>query len=176
MNPTILLRRGEEGELCLGGKQLSPGYWDNPKKTAEVYFQKSFPHLSHTRWYRTGDQVKLNSNGDLEYIGRIDNQVKILGYRVELGEVERVVRSILETELVVAVAWPRDGATAGGIAVFVSGGNEDWKLVVEKCKKELPPYMVPRLIRDIDRLPLNANGKIDRRALEVLLNEEKCHG
>ncbi|MCB1759073.1 MAG: amino acid adenylation domain-containing protein [Gammaproteobacteria bacterium] len=167
---------GKPGELCLGGNQLSPGYWNNEDKTAEVFLQRTFEGRRHERWYRTGDLVKLNINGDIEFVGRIDNQVKILGHRVELGEIERAVRQAAGTELAAAIAWPRMGSTASGVVVFTCGGSDDVNQVMVDCAKTLAPYMVPKIIRKIDTFPMNANGKVDRRELEKQLQNENKNG
>ena len=157
------------GELCLGGNQLSPGYWRNEQKTQEVFFERKYGGLKHSRWYRTGDLAKFNSQGEIEFIGRVDNQVKILGYRVELGEVERIIRQAAGTDLVAAVAWPLEGSGASGIVAFICGASETTEDIIDECKNSLPSYMVPKSVRNMDSFPLNANGKVDRKALQQLL-------
>ena len=163
------------GELCLGGNQLSPGYWRDDEKTAAVFFERVYEGLTNQRWYRSGDLAQINEHGDIEFIGRVDSQVKILGYRVELGEVERVIRQAAETDLAAAVAWPREGSGASGIVAFICGGVEDVNKIIEQCKTALPPYMVPKTLRRMESFPMNANGKVDRRALEKMLEEGKTH-
>lgn len=167
-----LAPQGVAGELHLGGNQLSPGYWREPEKSARAFVDRTYAGKSCSRWYRTGDLAKQNSNGELEFIGRLDSQVKILGYRVELGEIERVVRLVCQSELVAAVAWPRDGASASGVVAFVCGNITDIPATIRECEKSLPPYMVPKVIYPIEEFPLNANGKIDRGQLERKLAEE----
>ncbi len=162
---------GESGELHLGGNQLTPGYWQEPEKSALAFINQAFPEKTSSRWYRTGDLAKQNDEGNLEFIGRVDSQVKILGYRVELGEIERVVRLVCQSELVAAVAWPRVGASASGVVAFVCGTNLDVSTIINACEKSLPPYMVPKMIYSIEQFPLNANGKIDRGQLEQRLAE-----
>lgn len=169
-------RPGEVGELCLGGAQLSPGYWRNPEKTSESFVHASYPGKVNTRWYKTGDLAEENPHGNVEFVGRLDSQVKILGYRVELGEIERVVRQTCETELAAVVAWPRDGATASGVVAFVSGSVIEPQVAIRACQEILPSYMVPKNVIAIEQMPLNANGKIDRGALERMLADEKSNG
>jgi amino acid adenylation domain-containing protein len=163
-----LLRGGELGELCLGGSQVTSGYWNNPLKTTE-----QFVNLAGTNgafWYRTGDLVRQRSDGCLLYAGRIDQQVKVRGYRVELQEVEGVLRSFCGSEQVAAVPWPINNATAEGIVAFVSGVNGmDANGLLASCRKMLPQYMVPQKIHVLEEMPANSNGKIDRQKLTQIL-------
>ena len=107
----------------------------------------------------------------LIYLGRFDSQVKVLGHRVELGEVEAVVRSLCGLAAVVAVAWP-NSSNADGIELFLEAEKLDTELLLKELKKKLPSYMVPRRIRVLTRLPLNLNGKYDRRQLEAILGDD----
>ena len=104
------------------------------------------------------------------YLGRLDNQIKVLGHRVELGEVEAVVRSISRVDAVIAMGWP-GGGKADRIEVFLEADKFDTESLMNELKRKLPTYMVPREIRLLKRFPLNRNGKYDRRALEKILAE-----
>jgi amino acid adenylation domain-containing protein len=166
---------GQPGELCLSGSQVTRGYLNMPERTASQYVR--LPGLGDAIWYRTGDRVIRDPDGCLHYLGRIDLQVQVRGYRVELQEVEHVVRGAAGTEMAVAVPYPvRDGC-AEGIHVFVCGQADDGvrKRILSECGRRLPDYMVPRSVRFRDVLPLNANGKIDRDVLAGSL-EEVGHG
>lgn len=158
---------GESGELCLAGSQVTTGYWNNPKKTAE-----QFVHLGDqdAHWYGTGDLAKQDASGCLFYLGRSDHQVKIRGYRVELQEIEEVVRRASGTAQVVSVPWPVRNGSADGVIVFVSGLESlDQSRVLTHCRGHLPEYMVPKKIYLLGEMPLNGNGKIDRdRLLQTL--------
>jgi amino acid adenylation domain-containing protein len=162
---------GEAGELCLGGDQVAPGYWKSPRQTAERFVQfDGSPH----RWYRTGDVARLADDGNLLFVGRVDHQVKVRGYRVELQEIEHAVRSAVEAEHVVAIAWPMQGGSADGIVAFLYNPRDySEEQVLSHCRGALPDYMVPRRIVSIDYLPLNANGKVDRGQLVHMLMEER---
>ena len=103
------------------------------------------------------------------YLGRFDSEVKVLGHRVELGEVEAVVRNLCGVAGVVAVAWPNSN-NADGIELFLEAKKCDAELLTKQLKAKLPYYMVPRRIRTLPKLPLNPNGKYDRKALEVILS------
>jgi amino acid adenylation domain-containing protein len=163
---------GESGELCLGGSQVTRGYLNDPEKTA-----KSFVRLAHTGdqvWYRTGDLVRQDERGCLFYLGRRDFQVKINGYRVELQEIDLVLREAARSELAVAIPWPLSDGSASGIVAVLSGSDpaQD-KDVIAACEARLPRYMVPNRIYHFPEIPLNVNGKIDRGKITEMLGEWK---
>lgn len=165
----VEVRPGEVGELCLGGDQVAPGYWHNPAQTATRFVRFAD---SGEAWYRTGDLARRREDGCLLFVGRADHQVKVRGYRVELQEIEHAVRNVVEAEHVVAIAWPAQGGSADGIVAFLCNpGDYSEELVMSRCRGTLPDYMVPRRLVAIDRLPLNANGKVDRGQLVHLLEE-----
>jgi len=167
-----LLPQGEVGELALGGPQLSQGYWKDPHKTADRFLNVSDGKASK-RWYRTGDRARLDSEKGLVFLGRLDNQIKILGHRVELGEIEHVVRREAASSDICVIPWPVTDEGAGGVIAFVAGYEGDTKALLERCRNGLPEYMVPKEILTPERLPLNANGKVDRNALRASLEEER---
>jgi amino acid adenylation domain-containing protein len=158
---------GEAGELLLSGPQVVHGYWNDEEATANA-----FVSVGGCPYYRTGDRVRRPSGDEpLRYLGRLDNQVKVLGHRVELGEVEAAIREETGIDAVVAVGWPRSPAGFGGIAAFVADTLVDVVALRERLALRLPSYMVPRELRLLAELPLNANGKWDRGALIRLLDE-----
>jgi amino acid adenylation domain-containing protein len=157
---------GEPGELWVSGPQTVPGYWRNAATTAARFVVRDDLAASTKRFYRTGDRVRRRSSGDYVYLGRVDNQVKVLGFRVELGDVEAALRAAPGVSEAVAVAWPLEqGGAATGLVAFVTGEAIDPAAVLVHVRAALPDYMVPRELRIVNELPLNANGKIDRRAL-----------
>ncbi|MBV8900551.1 MAG: amino acid adenylation domain-containing protein [Verrucomicrobia bacterium] len=159
---------GVPGELCLCGSQVTTGYWNDPARTQEQFVR--LPGAGEDLWYRTGDMVQQSADGCLYYLGRMDHQVKVRGYRVELQEIEAVLRKACGTEQVVAIAWPVENGSADGIVAFVSGaGGFDHDRVLDYCGRVLPGYMVPRKLYLCDEFPLNANGKIDRARLVCIL-------
>jgi amino acid adenylation domain-containing protein len=161
--------RGEEGELLMNGSQLSLGYWKDPDKTAAAFV---IPPGEKSVYYRTGDRVRRPlGNGPLTHLGRIDFQVKILGHRVELGEIEAVVRQTCGLDGVLAVGWPATPSGYGGVEVFVEGEAKDLDGLRSKVASELPDYMVPRRFHFMGRLPRNVNNKFDRKAIIKLLEE-----
>ena len=154
----------EVGELLLSGGQLAPGYWRDPIRTAKAFV--AYPALSPAGpWYRTGDLVAVNANGNIQYHGRIDDQIKIRGHRVELQEVEGVIRDVSGAEVVVALGWPKTPAGADGILVFLTQTPTSKATILAACKHRLPEYMIPQEIHHMSSIPLSTSGKIDRLAL-----------
>jgi amino acid adenylation domain-containing protein len=152
-----------EGELLLSGPQLTPGYWRNEEKTSQAFI--SVPGRKE-RFYRTGDLVKRPRPGEpIIYLGRIDHQIKIFGVRIELGEVEMALREAARTDTAVALGWPVTSSGASGIAAFVSKTSVTPEEIKNRLAKKLPGVMVPRRLEIVDALPLNINGKVDRKAL-----------
>jgi amino acid adenylation domain-containing protein len=158
---------GEKGELLMNGPQMSLGYWRDVGKTSEAFIT---PPGQTEIFYRTGDRVRRPHSGrPLIHLGRIDSQIKVLGHRVELGEIEAVVRKHCGSDAVVAVGWPFTSSGYGGVEVFVEGRAEGNQLV-DAVRSELPEYMVPRRFHFTDKLPRNPNGKLDRKAISKSLD------
>lgn len=154
----------EEGELLLGGDCLAAGYIRQPERTAE-----RFVGIDGARWYRSGDGVCERTDGMLEYLGRLDAQIKIDGYRVEPAEIEAVLcRHAEVAEAVVVAAGPEQGKRLIAHVVPRNPERDDAELVRElaaHCRSVLADYLVPHMIRVRPALPLTASGKIDRRML-----------
>jgi len=158
---------GRDGELLMSGPQLSLGYWQDEEKTRQAFVPLAG---KNGIYYRTGDRVRRPAvNKPLVYLGRLDNQIKVLGHRIELGEVEAAVRQISGLEGVVALGWPTRESHADGIEVFLETDTFDTKALVSQLKGKLPVYMLPRNVLVLRRLPLNTNGKYDRKALQLIL-------
>jgi len=163
---------GESGELCLGGTQVTRGYLNDPEKTARSFVK--LPSSGDKIWYRTGDLVRMDDRGCAYYLGRRDFQVKISGYRVELQEIDLVLREASKTELAVAIPWPLNEGSASGIVGAVSGSDPARDAeIIKACQARLPRYMVPTRLYHFDQLPLNVNGKIDRGKITKMLGEWK---
>jgi amino acid adenylation domain-containing protein len=158
---------GESGELLMTGPQLALGYWKDEEKTAAAFLR---PPGRDAIYYKTGDRVRqAGPDRPLLYLGRADNQVKILGHRVELGEIEAVVRDESRIDGVVALGWPLNPGGAGGVEVFLQAEGPGENALNERVSKRLPLYMIPRRYHYLAKFPLNANGKFDRRALLDIL-------
>jgi acyl-CoA synthetase (AMP-forming)/AMP-acid ligase II len=160
------LPRGEEGELVVSTRQAARGYFQDPELTAA-----RFPTLQGDRWYRTGDLAFEDSNGTFHHLGRIDNQVKILGNRVELEEIEAHLREITGTDSVAAVAWPLTDGRPAGVVAFHCARGVTRDQVREEMRKRVPDYMIPKRVHLLDTLPLGSSGKTDRKALLRMLDE-----
>ena len=159
---------GHEGELLMTGPQLGQGYWRDEEKTKSAFI--SVPGREGI-YYRTGDRVRrLAPDKPLTYLGRLDNQVKVLGHRVEIGEVEAVARKLSGVDGVIAIPWPNK-TNADGIELFLEMDQFDTEPLLKQMKEQLPHYMIPRNIRTLSRLPRNPNGKYDRGALRDILAE-----
>jgi D-alanine--poly(phosphoribitol) ligase subunit 1 len=155
---------GAAGELRIAGEQLAAGYLGNPELTAA-----KFPVVDGKRWYRTGDLAMRDASGRFHCLGRMDNQVKILGHRVELDEIEAHLRMASGLDLVGAVAWPLVHGTAHGIVAFVGAAGIDHEKLMDAMIASMPGHMLPRRVIAMPAIPLNASGKVDRRALHRLL-------
>jgi amino acid adenylation domain-containing protein len=163
-----LLSNESKGELLLGGPQLALGYLDDEERT-----RRAFVEIEGERWYRTGDLALRDAKGVLHYLGRIDQQVKVLGgARVELGEIESHLRAVTGCESVAAVAWPMQDGFALGIVGFIGGFNGKATDVRNALKERLPAYIVPARIHFLPEIPLNSNGKVDRKQLIAYLTEQ----
>lgn len=154
---------GVAGELCLAGSGLARGYLNNPELTAEKFVAN--PFVSGQRMYRTGDLAKWLPDGSIDFLGRIDNQVKIRGYRIELGEIEA---SLLKHSQVseAAVLDRQDKEGNKYLCAFITSPDS---LSVEMLRNHLaailPSYMIPASFVQLAKMPLNANGKLDRKQL-----------
>ncbi len=158
---------GQEGELYLGGAQVARGYLGNPELTAERFPDDPFSGIPGSRMYRTGDRVKRNADGELEFFGRMDDQIQIRGMRVELGEIEAALRSL--PEVAEACCLPlEDGHSVCGVAAHVvprdKTGNPSSQILAGLAT-EFPRYMIPHEVIIHASLPKNASGKVDRKRL-----------
>ena len=157
---------GAIGELYLGGAGLAAGYLNRPDLTAERFVSASFAPAA--RLYRTGDIVRYRSSGEIEYLGRSDNQVKLRGFRIELGEVEAAITAHTGVEAAV-VALQGSGERARLVA-WVMSQEPDTLLIASlrvRLREQLPEYMVPSVFLIVTEFPLLPNGKIDRNRLPV---------
>jgi amino acid adenylation domain-containing protein len=158
------VRPGETGEVYIGGAGVARGYLRRPDLTAEKFLPD--PFTPGGRLYRSGDRARLSVGGDLEFVGRTDDQVKLRGYRIELGEIESVLASC--PGVLAAAATVHEEATdhrhLAAYVVTIEGGPTPAE-VRKHAAHRLPDYMVPPAVLVLDELPLNSNGKVDRSAL-----------
>jgi amino acid adenylation domain-containing protein len=159
---------GVAGELYIGGVGLARGYLYRPELTAERFIPHPFSRRAGARLYHTGDLARYQADGNLEFLGRVDHQVKLRGYRIELGEIEAALGRHEQVSEVVVVA--RGGAGSGeqrlvGYVVRQPGSVVSSGELREYLKQSLPDYMIPAALVLLEQLPLTANGKVDRKAL-----------
>lgn len=159
---------GEVGEIFISGVGLSPGYWRDQAKTDAAFMPDPRPGREGGRIYRTGDLGRVRDDGPVEFLGRVDSQIKSRGYRIELGEVEAALHEIPTVRECAVVAV--DTGSFDGKAICCAYAPVD-DISVERAglrrelSKTLPAYMLPSRWREFDELPKNVNGKIDRRAI-----------
>ncbi|KXZ23340.1 non-ribosomal peptide synthetase, partial [Bacillus nakamurai] len=156
---------GVAGELCVSGEGLVQGYFNRPELTEEKFVPH--PFKDGERMYKTGDLARWLPNGDIEFIGRIDHQVKIRGQRIELGEIEHQLQSHDRVQESVVLAVDQGAGDKLLCAYFVGLGEISSQELREHTAKDLPAYMIPAVFIQMDELPLTGNGKIDRRALPL---------
>ena len=156
-----LVKTNEKGELCVRGSSLALGYYKNPEKTNAAFVQNPLNNLYHELIYRTGDIVHYNERGEIIYDGRVDSQIKHTGHRIELGEIETAVFSNQEIK---SNCCLHDSAKDQLILFYVGNIGED-ELRKFLCTL-LPDYMLPNKYIQLDAMPLNMNGKIDRVKLK----------
>lgn len=158
------------GELWIGGSNVGLGYFNNPEETARRFRQDPQQENYRSIWYRTGDLVREDADGLLWFLGRVDNQVKLRGHRVELEEVDLALERLpgVEKAIAAVVAGP-DGPELR--AAFTAKRKVPIDEVLNHCQEFLPVYMRPAIVRQFEMLPQNANGKVDRKATAGLLNE-----
>ncbi|SFB87385.1 non-ribosomal peptide synthetase [Pseudoalteromonas denitrificans] len=170
-----VLPKGESGELILLGAGLSKGYLGLPDKTAECFVQISLPRDTKTkvRAYRTGDRVKLHTCDNLEFLGRIDSQIKISGYRIELGEVENAILNLEGIEDVVVTVSSEQSVEQVYLIAHLVTKNDVWNeaKLRQSLTGILPLPMLPSRVILHEHLPKNAAGKIDRKALSLYEKE-----
>jgi amino acid adenylation domain-containing protein len=160
-----LLPPGIPGELCLAGVGLARGYLNRPETTTEKFIEINLFGQTE-RIYKTGDLAKWDYDGNLEYLGRIDEQVKLRGFRIELGEIESLLLQHPSVQEAVVILYETDNNPR--LIAYITESEKTANLVIEVreyLKNRLPNYMIPSQIMVLENLPLTANGKIDRRAL-----------
>ena len=160
---------GAMGELWISGAQVGRGYLNRPEKTAETFIASPFPasQAPFDRCYRTGDIVRYLSDGNIQFVGRRDGQVKIRGFRIELKEVEAVIREYPGVKDATVQAFEYENGGKYIAAYVVGDGPIDVKELHRFIGKKKPSYMVPATTMQIDRIPLNQNQKVNRKALPM---------
>lgn len=159
-----LVQGDESGELCVRGTSLSMGYYNNPEKTKEAFVQNPLNLAVPELIYRTGDIVKYNERGEILYLSRKDFQIKHMGHRIELGEIETAVSSLEQVSLNCCLYDEKHQK----IVLFIEE-ELDKTYINEKISHLVPEYMLPNKVIRVEKMPINANGKIDRVKLKELI-------
>lgn len=161
-----IVQKGKKGELCVAGAQVTPGYWNNSDLNKAAFFEKEYKGET-MRFYHTGD-LCFTQDDDLMLIGRKDSQVKIQGYRVELGEIEFHARAFLK-EINVVVLPFNNKSNNTELAVILESKERDMAPLLEYLKLKIPPYMIPTKTLFVPQFPINSSDKVDRVKLKALL-------
>ena len=171
-----LIAEGEVGEICIAGIALAEGYLNRPDLT-EKTFIPDFVGIENNpseRIYRTGDLGRINEEGEIEFLGRIDTQVKVRGYRVELGEIEAVLMQVPEIDQVVVNPYEPEQGVVDLVAYYVLKPGADpisQGDVSELVRSHLPSYMVPGYLEELDAIPMTSNNKADRKNLPAPVSQ-----
>ena len=163
-----LVGQEEIGEICVRGTSLALGYYNNPEKTSEVFVQNPLNNAYPEIIYRTGDLAKYNCFGEIVYVSRKDFQIKHMGHRIELGEIENAVNSLDKIESCCCLYCNNTSRL-----ILFYQGQADKKYIIDGIRALVPNYMIPNKFIQVDKMPINANGKIDRQKLKELIDESR---
>lgn len=161
---------GVAGELYIAGAGVAAGYLNQPERTAERFVPEPFSGIKNSLMYRTGDLVRYLEDGNVEFLGRADDQIKVRGFRIELGEIESALQKLTGVKQAFVMAH-EDEAHEKQLAAYVILDRDSQittQQVREDLRSQLPDYMVPPSIIALEKLPLTSNGKVDRQALSKL--------
>jgi len=159
---------GAVGELFIAGAGVTAGYIAQPEKTAERFLSDPFSIDTSARMYRTGDLARYWADGHLEFLGRSDDQVKIRGFRIELGEIESALMGLPGVKQATVVGVENQETLEkrlAGYVVLEKNAARDTQVLLQGLRDQLPEYMIPTTLMILDKIPLNPNGKVDRKAL-----------
>ncbi|MBE6803570.1 MAG: amino acid adenylation domain-containing protein, partial [Ruminococcaceae bacterium] len=158
LNPTPI---GVTGELCIAGVNVGQGYLNNEQLTNEKFIPNPF---GEGKLYKTGDLAYWREDGQICYVGRMDNQIKLNGQRIELGEIEKVISEVSGIESVAIIIKENNGQDV--LVAFCCGNESSTNEILKHCENKLPHYMIPSKFQFIEKMPLNQSGKLDRKALK----------
>ena len=165
-----LVPKGKKGELFIGGMQVAVGYFNNPSETKKCFLKDNFCGNSDSMMYKTGDLVKMNDDGTLEFLGRKDNQVKVRGYRVEIEYIEKQLNNIPGIEKAIVVVMNNSDVT-DLVGCIISSEEFLIDQLVKKLAYSLPQYMIPARFYRFEEFPTTSNCKIDRKKLLKIVTQ-----
>ena len=157
-------READEGEIFIRGTSVCHGYYRDPERTAKAFVQNPKNSDYPETVYRTGDLGRINARGELEFLGRRDDQIKHMGHRIELGELEAAAKAVEGVDAACAV-FDRERSVLG----LVYTGAIERSALLTALRTRVPDYLLPKMSRRVDALPLTQNGKTDRKAATALL-------
>lgn len=172
LNQDVLCGIDMPGELCIAGEGVSRGYLNREELTERKFVHNPF---GKGKLYRTGDLAKWDQDGNICYLGRIDKQEKIRGYRIELGEIESVFRKISSVKECVVIVREDNFNNKELYAYYEAEVKIEIECIVKELRKYLPDYMIPSYIMQIDKIPLNLNGKLDVRKLPMNIDKQNSY-
>jgi D-alanine--poly(phosphoribitol) ligase subunit 1 len=165
------LEPGAKGELVISGPHVAAGYLNNPQRTREKFRVLEHPRYGLRSWYVTGDLAREDGKGVFHFLGRADNELKIKGHRVLLEELEHYLRQCSGCHLVAVTPCYSSTGRAEALVGFVVGGTIDEKMIKGCLRGVLPQALIPRRIHSLEKMPLNQNGKVDRKELQAIYSK-----
>tara|TARA_B100001123_G_C15289636_1_gene1016988 strand:- start:1451 stop:2239 length:789 start_codon:yes stop_codon:yes gene_type:complete len=160
---------GSQGELMLSGDQVTMGYWRDKVSTRAKFLNRPNNRSGNNKWFRTGDRVVYHNQFGFQFLGRLDDQIKIRGHRVEISEIEGVLRKITASSAVAVIPWPQNPTSVNGVVAFIMGAQLSGEEIKKLCRRFLPLYMVPQKVILLRTWPTNSSSKTDKKALLKIL-------
>lgn len=168
----IMVQHGSQGELVVAGNQVTEGYWRDKQSTKSKFISgPNGEETNNTKWYKTGDRVVFDREYGFLFLGRLDDQVKIMGHRVEISEIETVLRKVTKIPTVAVIVTPQKILRSPAIVAFVGKSKLSPAELKNLCRQFLPWYMIPQRIIEVNEWPLNSSSKTDKKALFKFVEE-----
>ena len=168
----IMVQHGSQGELVVAGNQVTEGYWRDKQSTKSKFISgPNGEETNNTKWYKTGDRVVFDREYGFLFLGRLDDQVKIMGHRVEISEIETVLRKVTKIPTVAVIVTPQKILRSPAIVAFVGKSKLSPAELKNLCRQFLPWYMIPQRVVEVNEWPLNSSNKTDKKALFKFVEE-----
>ena len=162
------------GEIAISGSQVSKGYLNDPEKSQSVFVCMPWDS-SDSIWYKTGDLAKYNESGNIEYVSRKDNQIKIAGRRIEIGEIESILRGEIKGEDAVVVTHRDDSGIVKSLVAFVTVKLTEIEIqqLSDSCSGTIESLFFPKKFMFLEKIPTTTSGKVDRKLLEQIADKQQ---